>query len=99
MIPIHFIPDIHAVLCRKYNDVANWKWTSLLDTLNDGIKYETQSYSVTTKEELSDLLDDSSFASANKIQLVEVLMNAFDAPLPLLRQAELTGKGNAYSLS
>lgn len=81
---------------RKYNDVANWKWTAMLDTLNDGIKHETQSYAVTTKEELNDLLNDSSFASASKIQLVEVLMNAFDAPLPLLRQAELSGKGNAY---
>jgi pyruvate decarboxylase len=67
-----------------------------LDTLNDGFKHETQSYSVTTKKELSDLLDDPSFASASKIQLVEVLMDAFDAPLPLLRQAELTAKGNAY---
>jgi pyruvate decarboxylase len=67
-----------------------------LETFNDGIKHETQSYSVTTKEEFSNLLDDPSFASASKIQLVEVLMDAFDAPLPLLRQAELTGQGNAY---
>jgi pyruvate decarboxylase len=68
-----------------------------LDVLNDGTKHETKSYAVTTKKELSDLLDDSSFASANKIQLVEVLMEALDAPQPLVRQAELTGKGNAYS--
>jgi pyruvate decarboxylase len=81
---------------RKYNDIANWKWTSLLDVLNDDTKYETASYAVTTKKELSDLLDDSSFASANKMQLVEVLMDAFDAPEPLIRQAELTGKGNVY---
>jgi len=69
---------------------------SLLDTFNDGV-HETKSYSVTTKEELNALLDDPSFASADKIQLVEVLMDAFDAPRPLLMQAELTGQGNAYS--
>lgn len=67
----------------------------MLETFNDG-KHETQSYSVATKEELSDLLDDPAFASASKIQLVEVAMDAFDAPLSLLRQGEMTGQGNAY---
>ena len=67
-----------------------------MDVLNDDAKHETASYAVTTKKELSDLLDDSSFASANKMQLVEVLMDAFDAPQALVRQTELTGKGNAY---
>jgi len=67
-----------------------------LDVLDDDSKHETASYTVTTKKELSDLLNDYSFASANKMQLVEVSMDAFDAPQPLIRQAELTGKGNAY---
>ncbi|KAF9565691.1 pyruvate decarboxylase THI3 [Agrocybe pediades] len=81
---------------RKYNSISDWKWSALLDTLNDGGKFDTASYTVTTKRELSDLLDDSSFASADKIQLVEVLMEALDAPQALVRQAELTGKGNKY---
>lgn len=81
---------------RKYNNISDWKWTALLDTLNDGGKFDTASYTVTNKRELSDLLDDASFASASKIQLVEVMMDALDAPEALVRQAELTGKGNKY---
>lgn len=68
----------------------------MLNTLNDGNKIETASYTVNNKRELSDLLDDASFASADKIQVVEVIMDALDAPLSLVRQAELTGKGNTY---
>jgi pyruvate decarboxylase len=51
---------------------------------------------VHTKSELDALLKDESFASATGIQLVEVMMDKFDAPLPLLRQAELSGKTNHY---
>ncbi|KAF9481222.1 pyruvate decarboxylase THI3 [Pholiota conissans] len=82
---------------RKYNDIADWKWTNLLDTLNDHSNYDVESYTVTNKMELSDLLDNSTFANAGKMQLVEVIMDALDAPDALQRQAELTGKGNAYS--
>ncbi|KAF8195372.1 pyruvate decarboxylase THI3 [Pholiota molesta] len=78
---------------RKYNDVADWKWASLLNTLNDHGSVEVGSYTVNTKKELSDLLDDKQFASVGKMQLVEVMMDALDAPLSLERQAELTGKG------
>ncbi|KAF8158340.1 thiamine diphosphate-binding protein [Crassisporium funariophilum] len=79
---------------RKYNNIANWKWTSLLDSLNDDEKYETASYTVNDKSELSALLDDASFARADKIQLVEVMMETLDAPRALERQAELTGAVN-----
>jgi len=82
---------------RHYNNIANWKWTSLLDTLNDSDKYKTASYTVHNKDELNKLLDDESFAKADKIQLVEVIMEALDAPKALERQTELTGKGNAYA--
>ncbi|KAJ3515382.1 hypothetical protein NLJ89_g1793 [Agrocybe chaxingu] len=82
---------------RRYNDIADWKWSSLLDTLNDGGKYPTASYIVNNKEELNGLLDNEAFATADKLQLVEVMMEALDAPQALERQAELTGKGNAYA--
>jgi len=72
---------------RKYNDVSNWKYTSLLETLNDSEKFETASYTVNDKTELSNLLDDTSFAQANKIQVVEVIMEALDAPLALKGKA------------
>jgi len=55
-----------------------------------------KSYTVRTKRELDALLEDASFASAACIQLVEVMMDKFDAPEPLLRQAELSGKTNHY---
>jgi pyruvate decarboxylase len=53
---------------------------------------------VRTKRELDALLDDASFASAAGIQLVEVVMEKFDAPLTLLRQTELISKRNRYTV-
>jgi len=82
---------------RKYNNIAAWNWTALLDTLNDGKKHETASYTVNNKQELSDLLDKPSFAAASKIQLVEVIMEALDAPESLKRTAEMTGTSNQYA--
>lgn len=38
------------------------------------------------KTELSKLLDDPTFAGTDKIQLVEVMMDKFDAPRALLVQ-------------
>ncbi|KAJ7780574.1 pyruvate decarboxylase [Mycena maculata] len=79
---------------RKYNDISNWNWTGLLGVL--GGTDVSKSYTVTTKDELSALLDTQSFADAGKIQLVEVMMPKFDAPRALVQQAELSGKTNAY---
>jgi len=41
-------------------------------------------------------LKQPAFGAADKIQLVEIVMPAEDAPQALERQAELTGKGNSY---
>ncbi|KAJ7626678.1 pyruvate decarboxylase [Mycena polygramma] len=81
---------------RKYNDISNWKWTSLLSVLGDADGTLSKSYTVSTKDELSALLDDKTFAAADKIQLVEVMMPKHDAPRALVHQAELSGKTNAY---
>ncbi|KAK7048297.1 pyruvate decarboxylase [Favolaschia claudopus] len=81
---------------RKYNDIANWKWTSLLSVLGDQDGTLSKSYTVNNKEELSALLQDATFAKADKIQLVEVMMPMHDAPRALVQQAELSGKTNAY---
>ncbi|KAL1707971.1 thiamine diphosphate-binding protein [Schizophyllum commune] len=80
---------------RKYNDIANWKWTQLLDVLG-GDEAKSKSYTVHTRDELSKLLDDPEFASAKEMQLVEVMMEQLDAPPALLAQAELSAKTNAY---
>lgn len=49
-----------------------------------------------TKTDLDELLSNEEFASAKEIQLVEVIMDKFDAPRALRRQAELSGKTNKY---
>ena len=72
------------------------KWTKLLDTLGGEEGKTCQSYRVGTKSELSKLLDNPTFAAAEKIQLVELLMDQHDAPNALKRQAELSGQTNRY---
>ncbi|KAF7365283.1 Pyruvate decarboxylase [Mycena venus] len=81
---------------RKYNDISNWKWTSLLGVLGDEDGTLSKSYTVKSKAELEALLEDAAFARADKIQLVEVMMPMHDAPRALVQQAELSGKTNAY---
>lgn len=81
---------------RKYNDISNWEWTSLLRVLGDLEQTQSSSYTVRTKAELSKLLDDDAFASSGKMRLVEVIMDKFDAPRALKMQAELSGKTNKY---
>ncbi|KIK69596.1 hypothetical protein GYMLUDRAFT_212230 [Collybiopsis luxurians FD-317 M1] len=83
---------------RKYNDIMNWKWTGLLQVLGDLEGNLSKSYTVNNKKELSELLGNDSFAAANVMQLVEVMMPKLDAPRALQVQAELSGKSNQYSL-
>jgi len=82
---------------RKYNDISNWKWTSLLSVLGGEEGKSCQSYSVKTRKELSRLLDDPSFSKAKRIQLVEIVMDKMDAPRALKLQAELSNKANVYA--
>ncbi|KAF8133926.1 thiamine diphosphate-binding protein [Boletus edulis] len=77
---------------RKYNDIANWKWTSLLTTLGDVDGTLSRSYTVRDKSGLEKLLDDPEFSNAGKIQLVEVIMGKYDTPRALKLAAELSGK-------
>jgi pyruvate decarboxylase len=84
---------------RKYNDITNWKWTSLFNVFGDDDGKKSQTFTVHNKAELSTLLDNEKFANADKIQLVEVIMDKFDAPRALQVQAELSGKTNAYVTS
>jgi pyruvate decarboxylase len=53
---------------------------------------------VNTPAELDSLLNDDEFSRADKMQLVEVMMDQFDAPRALQVQAELSGKSNKYTL-
>jgi pyruvate decarboxylase len=85
------------MLFRKYNDISNWEWTSLLRVLGDADQKLSASYTAHNKAELSALLDDESFATGDdKMKLVEVVMDKFDAPRALKMQAELSGQTNKY---
>jgi len=77
---------------RKYNDIVNWKWTSLLTTLGDVDGTLSRSYTVRDKPGLEKLLDDPQFCSAGKIQLVEVVMDKYDTPRALKLAAELSNE-------
>jgi len=78
---------------RKYNDIQNWNWVEMLKFFGDDAKGEkSRSYTVRTKDELEKLLADPQFESADKIQLVEVIMDKFDAPRALRVQ---TGHGES----
>ncbi|KAE9404020.1 pyruvate decarboxylase [Gymnopus androsaceus JB14] len=84
---------------RKYNDIMNWKWTGLLGVLGDHDGTLSKSYTVNNKYELTELLENEKFASADVLQLVEVMMPKLDAPRALKVQAELSGKTNQYALA
>lgn len=81
---------IFLPLHRRYNDVANWNWTSLLDTMNDSGKHKTVSYTVRTKDELDKLLVDAAFEKAENMQLVEVIMDKLDAPRALIGETKFS---------
>lgn len=71
------------------------EYTELLRTFtrsNDA----TASYTVKTKAELDALLKNEKFVKAEKMQLVEIIMLAEDAPAALARQTELGAKANIY---
>jgi len=88
--------DTWSLVNRKYNDITNWNWTSLFAVLGDADGKKSQTFTVHNKDQLSALLDNKQFASAEKIQLVEVMMDKHDAPRALQVQTELSGKTNAY---
>ncbi|KAF7317173.1 Pyruvate decarboxylase [Mycena chlorophos] len=80
----------------QYNDIMDWEWTALLRTLGDRDGTKSVSYRVETKAELSKLLDDETFASAGKIQLVEIVMEMHDAPRALKVQTAMGNEENVY---
>lgn len=74
-----------------YNDINPWKYTKILELFN-AKNYE--SISLGTTGELDNLFDDAEFNKPNKIRLIEVLLPRMDAPMALVKQAEITSKTN-----
>ncbi|EAU86242.1 pyruvate decarboxylase [Coprinopsis cinerea okayama7 len=102
--PIIFVLNNHGYVIermihgkhRKYNDIADWKWSQLLDVLGDR-QTETASHTLTNKQDLDRLLNEDSFMNPDKITLIEVLMDRLDAPRILKLQTELSSKQNIYA--
>ena len=86
----------HFEGARKYNDISNWNWCDLFKVLGDPEGRVSQTYTARDKKELSNLLEDEKIGRADRIQLVEVMMEKLDAPRALQAQTELTGKTNSY---
>ncbi|GAA6034394.1 hypothetical protein JCM8097_002702 [Rhodosporidiobolus ruineniae] len=79
-----------------YNDISLWKWQSILDVFNAYEQpFPTRSLLAKTRGELETILADPEFKKADRIQLLEVLMNRGDAPEALKKQGKLSAALNA----
>lgn len=90
--PIFLLYSLGCCLTQSRN------WTNLLETFSGVNGEPSQSYTVHTKDELDKLLKDETFAHAERIQLVEVMMDQLDAPTVLKRfkfLSEMRVKANA----
>ncbi|EEB08583.1 pyruvate decarboxylase [Schizosaccharomyces japonicus yFS275] len=82
------IHGLHAV----YNEInTKWGYQELLKFFGAD---QSRTYKVQTPSDVEKLFKDKQFASADVIQLVEVVMPTFDAPRILVEQAKLTAKIN-----
>ena len=85
------------MIARKYNDISNWNWRDLFKVFGDPEGRESQTYTARDKKELSKLLEDEKIGRADRIQLVEVMMDKLDAPRGLLEGTELGAKNDPYA--
>ncbi|KAI3404261.2 hypothetical protein KGF56_002900 [Candida oxycetoniae] len=74
-----------------YNNIQEWEYTDILKTFKS-TNYEA--FTVGNVGELSKLFKDEAFAKNDKIKLVEVKLDTFDAPENLIKQAEISSKTN-----
>lgn len=75
-----------------YNDVQPWDHLALLKTF--GAK-DYESIRVSSVGEFDKLSKDKAFAKNDKIRLIEVMLPVMDAPMNLVKQAQLTATTNA----
>jgi pyruvate decarboxylase len=76
----------------SYNNIPMWKYTKLLEVF--GAK-DYESPTVETVGDLDRLYNNKEFSSPSKIRLVEIILPKMDAPINLVKQAELTARNNA----
>lgn len=75
-----------------YNDINPWKYTQILDTFN---AKNSESISVATTGQLDEVFEDNKFSGPTKIRLIELVLPRMDAPISLIKQAEITSKTNS----
>ncbi|GAA5828344.1 hypothetical protein JCM11251_006207 [Rhodosporidiobolus azoricus] len=79
-----------------YNDISAWKWQNLLDLFNAYDQpFETRSLLAKNRGELETILKDEDFQKADRIQLLEVMMDRMDAPEALKKQGKLSAALNS----
>ncbi|KAK4698838.1 hypothetical protein P7C70_g7434, partial [Phenoliferia sp. Uapishka_3] len=77
-----------------YNDISRWKWQELLSFFNaDNVP--NRSWLAKTRAEFEQVLVNPEFAAADRIQVLEVLMDRHDGPRALVAQAKLSADLNA----
>ncbi|CAK9439133.1 uncharacterized protein LODBEIA_P33570 [Lodderomyces beijingensis] len=74
-----------------YNAIQEWAYTDLLKTFK-ATEFET--FTVGKIGEIEKLFKDDAFAVNDKIRLVEIKLDTFDAPENLVKQAEASSKVN-----
>jgi pyruvate decarboxylase len=77
---LHLCPCSYACGNRRYNDIVNWDWISLLKVLGDTTGEHSRTYKARNASELDTLLENEEFGQAKYIQLVEVVMDKMDVP-------------------
>lgn len=75
-----------------YNNIPMWKYSKLLDVF--GAK-DYESPVVKTVGDIDSLYNNKAFCEPSKIRLIEVMLTKMDAPVNLIKQAEMTAKSNA----
>lgn len=78
----------------SYNDIQSWDHQLILPFFKAPAE-TSESLRVSTKKELNTLFLDAAFNVPNKIRLIELMLDMFDAPESLYKQGELTSKTNA----
>lgn len=83
---------IHG-LHEDYNQIQPWDHQKLLELFGNGAPHE--SLTVDSSEGLDSLMKDQAFNVPDKTRLIELMLEEFDAPEVLVKQAKLAEKMNA----
>jgi pyruvate decarboxylase len=80
--------------CAGYNSIQPWNHLKLLPTFG---AREYEALQVTTVGDLDTLFRCADFAKNDKIRLIELMLDAMDAPPNLVKQAQMTANVNSSS--